>query len=104
MAIKNLNTELVDFTKNGITDKVYRYKYSRKVPDFLVDDLGIRYFQVFLGYNLPMAIEECGGLSKLHDSCFKILRSKRSDDKSRKFALTVLGTCARLLKNTSEID
>jgi hypothetical protein len=104
MAIKHLNTELVDFTKNGIIYKVYRYKYSRKVPDFLVDDLGIRYFQVFLGYNLPMAIEECGGLSELHDSCFKILRSKRSDDRSRKFALAVLGTCARLSKKCHEID
>jgi hypothetical protein len=98
MPIKHLNTELVDFEQGDQSCKVYRYKYSRKVPDYLVDDLGIRYFQVFLGYNLPMAIEECEGLAELHDGCFKILRSKRSDDKSRKFALAVLGTCARLSK------
>jgi hypothetical protein len=104
MPIKYLNTELVDFKQGGQSCKVYRYKYSRKVPEHLVDDLGIRFFQVFLGYNLPIAIEECEGLAKLHDGCFKILRSRRSDDKSRKFALAVLGTCARLSKKCYEID
>jgi len=33
------------------------------------------------GLTYAMAIEECEGLAELHNSCFKILRSKRGYDK-----------------------
>jgi hypothetical protein len=86
---------VINFKVEQLNNGVYRYKYARQLPLDIASIIGEKYIQVYLGQSLPTAIRECEFLTETHDTAFKILRSKRSNDESKDFAFALLKSASR---------